>query len=282
MSYRSEETSQYSAQPVELYKFVHGLEAFCYTSADADFVYLGDTYLADAVSRSQIDQSNEDHAGSLDVSVPRESAIAALFVAYLPTTPVSVTVYRLHRGAADDVVTAFRGRVNSATFNENECKLFCAARSEVLARSIPIAVYQPQCNHVLYSQSRAYDLDGGTRAQTVGCGVSRDAFRVSIVASAAHDTTLVASGLGTKPDGWFTYGYVERVSDGDVRWITAHAGGSVELSYPFTNLTPGEALNAYPGCNGTEDTCLSKFNNVVNFGGFTRMPSKNPYTSSIQ
>lgn len=282
MSYKIEETSQYNAQPVELYKFVHGLESFCFTSGDTDFVYRGDTYVADAVSRSQIDQSQEDHAGSLEITVPRESAIAALFVAYLPTTPVSVTVYRLHRGSSADVVTAFQGRVNSATFNENECRLFCAARSEVLARTIPIAVYQPQCNHVLYSQSKSYDLEGGQRAQTVGCGVSKDAFRVVVSVSYADGQTLVAAGFGTKPDGWFTYGYVERASDGDVRWITSHTGGSVQLSYPFRDLAPGEALNAYPGCNGTEDTCRGKFGNVASFGGFTRMPSKNPYTSSIQ
>lgn len=282
MTYHSAETSQYNAQPVELYKFVHGLVSYCYTSGDVDFVYRGETYVADAVSRSQIDQSQEDHAGSLDITVPRESSVASLFIAYLPTTPVSVTVYRLHRGSANDVVTAFQGRVNSATFNENECRLFCAARSEVMARVIPVAVYQPQCNHVLYSQSKAFDLDGGSRAQTVGCGVSKDNYRVRVSVSYTDGDTLAAAGLGSKPDGWFTYGYIERVSDGDVRWITSHSGGVVTLSYPFQDLTPGEALNAFPGCNGTEATCRDKFANVVNFGGFTRMPSKNPYTSSIQ
>lgn len=281
ITYTDAESSLQDAQPVELYRFVHGLDSYCFTSADVPCVFKGETYEPEAISRSTIDQSQEDQAGSLEVSMPRECAVAALFIAYLPSVPVKLYVYRTHRNSPD-VVQTFQGTVVSATYTENECKLRCAANADILSRIIPIAIYQPQCNHVLFSTSNKYDLEGGTRAQNIGCNADKAAFRVPVQVYAVDELTVSGTGLGDKPEGWFAYGYVERVRDGDVRWITQHTGSSIELSYPFKDLGPGEVLYAYPGCDRLESTCRSKFNNVVHFGGFTRMPAKNPFTNSIQ
>lgn len=280
MSYASLETSQSNAQPVELFRFDYGLETYYYTSADKDLTYQGRLYTATAISRSQVDQSSEDQAGSLEVSLPRENPVSALFIEYLPIIPVSVTVYRLHRGDSG-VVSVFQGKVTSANFKENECKLRCAANADVLNRIIPIAVYQPQCNHTVFSQSRAYDLAGGSRAQSIGCNANRDAYRVAVTVQSVSGLVLSVSDAAYKPAGWFTYGYVER-ANGDVRWITGHSGSQLTLSYPFKDLAPGETLSAFPGCDGLEATCRNKFNNVINFSGFTRLPNKNPFSGSIQ
>lgn len=280
MSYASLETSQSSAQPVELFRFDYGLETYYYTSADKDFTYQGRLYTATPVSRSQVDQSQEDQAGSLEVSLPRENPVSALFIDYLPIIPVSVTIYRLHRGDSG-VVSVFQGKVTSATYTDNECKLRCAANADVLNRIIPIAVYQPQCNHTVFSQSQTYDMAGGNRAQTIGCNASREAYRFAVAVQGVSGLTLTASPLASKPDDWFTYGYVER-SNGEVRWITEHTGATLTLSYPFKGLNPGETVSVFPGCDGLESTCRNKFNNVLNFSGFTRLPSKNPFSSSIQ
>lgn len=280
MSYAALETSQNSAQPVELFRFDYGLESFYFTSADRDFVHLGRTYLAEALSRTQVDQSQEDQAGSLEVSIPRENPVAGLFIDYLPIVPVSLTVYRCHRGDGD-MVCVFQGKVTTATYRENECKLLCAANADVLNRIIPIAVYQPQCNHTVFSKSTRQDMAGGTRAQSIGCNLRREDFRVDGTAQASAGLVLTVPEAAAKPAGWFTYGYLER-ENGEVRWITAHNGSQLTLSYPLRDLAADEAISLYPGCDGLENTCRSKFNNVINFGGFTRMPAKNPFNNSIQ
>lgn len=280
MNYATSETSRYAAAPVELFRFDYGLSSYCYTSADRDQPHQGQLYKAAPLSRGQVDQSQEDQAGSLEVSIPRESPVAALFIDYLPVTPVSLTVYRLHRGGTD-TISLFRGTVTAATFSENECKLRCAANSDVTGRMIPIAVYQSQCNHVLFSTSRSYDLAGGNRAQSLGCNVSRDDHRATAAITAAQGVTLTVPALDSFPSGHFTYGYVERAS-GEVRWITAHNGDTITLNYPLRDLAPGERVSVFPGCDGSENTCRSKFNNTINFGGFTRLPQKNPFNSSIQ
>lgn len=42
--------------------------------------------------------------------------------------------------------------------------------------------------------------------------------------------------------------------------------------YPANN----DAVTLYPGCDGSRETCISKFNNYLNFGGHPFMPTSNP------
>ena len=49
----------------------------------------------------------------------------------------------------------------------------------------------------------------------------------------------------------------------------------------ITILTPallavGRVLATYPGCDGTWNTCINKFNNWKNYGGQPWIPIKNP------
>lgn len=38
------------------------------------------------------------------------------------------------------------------------------------------------------------------------------------------------------------------------------------------NIAASDAFSIYPGCDLLESTCIAKFNNIVNFGGFNYMP----------
>lgn len=42
--------------------------------------------------------------------------------------------------------------------------------------------------------------------------------------------------------------------------------------YPVNN----DAVTLYPGCDGSRETCISKFNNFLNFGGHPFLPTSNP------
>lgn len=41
---------------------------------------------------------------------------------------------------------------------------------------------------------------------------------------------------------------------------------------PIPGVVPGDSFNAWPGCSKTTQTCSTKFNNIVNFRGFPRVP----------
>lgn len=274
MSYAYLETSASGAAPIELFRFDHGLETFTFTSHDIDHDYDGYHYSSIAISRDEVDQSQEDTAGSLSIKLPANEAVAQLFMAYLPIVPVGVRVYRMHEGSAE-VVTVFAGTVSAASFEDASCTLTCEPLIGVLAKIVPTALYQPQCNHTLFSQS----VTG--LWQATGCTLKKENFKHSGVIEGISGTALVCSAFAEKPDGYFTYGFLEHPVTGETRWVVSHTGNTVVLVHPYSGLAVGDLVYAYPGCDGAEMTCRAKFNNIVNFSGFTRMPTKNPFNSSI-
>jgi uncharacterized phage protein (TIGR02218 family) len=69
------------------------------------------------------------------------------------------------------------------------------------------------------------------------------------------------------------------------RGIKSHQGTgtgtpSVEITYEIPNFpVGGDVLSLYPGCDHSMATCISKFNNLVNYGGFPYMTQKNPWSN---
>lgn len=278
--YNTLEVSRFSASPFELFHFEHGAVSYAYTSGDAAVSYSGRTYQPEALSRSEVDQSDEDWAGGITVTLPVDNPVAQLFAAYLPSSQVYLTVLRAHRSGTGYVV-AFAGTVASASFEEGACSLTCQPVGALLSKQVPTMLFQGQCSHALFSQTKYYGAGGVVTgsAQSVGCNVKREAYRVGAELSAVSGLTVKSPAFATKPDGWFTYGHIV-LPGGEVRFITAHTGDTLTLSYPI-NATAGVTIGAYPGCNGSESTCRTKFNNVINFNGHTRMPGRNPFTTAI-
>jgi uncharacterized phage protein (TIGR02218 family) len=264
MSYDSLEKSVYSGAPVELYRFTQGPKSWRYTSADSEQTYQGYAYRPEAISRGELDQSQEEQAGSLEVTLPRDNEVASLFIPYLPVEPIGVTLFRFHRGDSE-VVTIFVGKVASVAFIGSEARLVCQPVSEVLRRQIPSYMYQYQCNHALYSTA---------------CGINKASYKVQAIVSAVSGDTVTATAFGTKSSGWFNNGWLQR-SNGEVRFVIGHSGNTVTLMNPFSGLKAGESVDAYAGCDRTESVCASKFGNLVNHAGFSRIPTKNPFEAGL-
>ena len=51
---------------------------------------------------------------------------------------------------------------------------------------------------------------------------------------------------------------------------------AVKAPYP---MQPGDTFDIFPGCDGQFSTCVSKFNNAVNFRGFTDVPGSDSLLS---
>jgi len=126
-------------------------------------------------------------------------------------------------------------------------------------------IYQKRCDADLYDArckvERAYLIQIGT-VVTVG---SRGLFTVS--------------GL-TGADGWFDGGVVGWLTGENAglemeikRWTNSPDTVELHLPMPF-NVQVGDTFETAPGCDLRIETCLSKFNNVVNFRGFPHMPTR--------
>jgi uncharacterized phage protein (TIGR02218 family) len=260
MTYDAREKSRYSGRPVECYRFTQGVNQYLYTSADQPITLASGTYNPEIISRTPLDQSAEQSAGNSQVSLPRDNAVAKLFIAYLPISPVALTIFRVHF-ADGEVKTIFTGKITTSLFQGAQATLTAAPISAVFKKQIPGTVYQSQCNHALYSP---------------GCTVDKNSFKVAGVITVVSGADVQAAAFASKPDGWFNNGWLER-SNGDVRFIMNHVGSTLSLMSVFPGLAASETLKAYAGCQRTEAICASKFSNLVNFLGFTRIPTKNPY-----
>lgn len=264
MTIDASESGTYTGAPLEVYRFMHAGAVYRFTGADENVIVAGETYEPILISRDEVDQSNEDWAGSVTVTVARDNPVSLLFVPYLPIEPVGLFVYRRHRGETD-FVPIFVGKVSSAAWEGSEAMLTCMPVGEALRRSTPGLAYQVPCNHCIYTNA---------------CGVNKELFKVSGAVSAISGETITAAAFATKPDGWFTTGFVQR-ANGDMRFIVSHSGPTVTLMSPFPDLHISEILPAYAGCDRTELTCETKFNNLPNHLGWARIPTLNPYNTDI-
>jgi len=271
MTYDEYEISPESGRPVELFVFTIAGSTYRYTSAEDDVVVDSDTYEATAISRGNSGDGAAKRDGSFEIELPASNEVAQLYVNIIPGARVRIEVTRYHRDdtPTPDLVEIFSGFVEAVDFIDDGYKAKMRARSALagLSRMMPRYGYQSQCNHVLF------DAD---------CKISEtaSAYRLLDTIVTSADTrflTIAAAALFV--DGWFTGGFVEEAGSTDFRLVLSHVGDQIEMMLPFveTPLT----VTLYAGCAHTVGVCKSKFDNVINYGGFAWVPTRNPFESGI-
>lgn len=267
MTYDAYQTSQYGGEPMTLFRFAGGeSRLWLYTSERTAVMRGSEVYVPEAIRHSDLEQNVGEAPSAFEITVPSTSDIAQQFKAFLPAEPITIIVYSRHRPDTD-YVPIFVGECASGAFdNDGVATIQCQPLAYKLERNVPWPTYCATCNWALYS---------------IGCGVSRDAFKTETVVTAGSGFEIKAAAFDTFEDGWFNAGFVVRQSTGEVRWVVAHVGDTLTLVSPFPNFALGELVIAYAGCDGLESTCNSKFNNLPRFAGFPDVPSKNPYRDNI-
>jgi len=273
MSYGSFETSTESGQPVEVYKFVLGSLSFYYTSAE-DTVTLGiQSYTPNGTKRDKVTAGAENRQTQFSVTMPTSDPLVQLFIGSIPSVRLRMTVYRFHR---NDTPTPgqslqFDGFVQSFEFSQNmeATKLVALPIIAGQGRQIPRRNCDASCDHVHYDPT------------TCKVDSTNSAFRASnyLVTSQVGNVLTIAGLSPTYPDGWFDGGLVQVVGSSDVRLALAQVGNAITLLLPFG--TAPTHVTALAGCAHNIQICKSKFNNVLNFGGFAFVPTVNPYKSGI-
>ncbi len=124
---------------------------------------------------------------------------------------------------------------------------------------MPRNVYSPACQHVLYDSGCTLIKSAFGTAGTVG------AFSTARVINWASATAGFAQGSVL-----FSGGVNAGVS-ANIKGVTPGLG--FEVSYPLPNApSTGDAFTAYFGCDHTQATCTTKFNNLANFRRFPFIP----------
>lgn len=282
MTYAAYEDSVHAGSAIFLFEFTQNAQTWRYTARAANITALGHTWEAAPVEVSGLEQTNELNKNTVSLTFPVDHPFAALFLAYSQESVTSVTIRRGHHGDPDgEFAVHWKGRVASSDATGNKIKLDCESIFTSLRRPGLRARYQRTCRHVLYGS---------------GCGIDKAAHATEAPAGSVNGTVLTCAAAAAQADGWYTGGMVG-TPDGGLRFVLRHVGASLLLSRPvspavahdiansgygmnYGNLYGGVPVTLYPGCDHSRATCISKFNNRPNYGGFDDIPSKNPMGGS--
>lgn len=262
---------------VELYRFTSGDRVWTYTATEAPQSHNGETYAPVAVGRSEIQARNELSKANLDIRVDAATDFARYLMTKYLEQIVGLTLFEKN-GATFD--TIWKGRLANVKPGTAEVTLSFESIFTSLRRPGLRARYQRPCRHALYGR---------------GCGLNKDDFAIPGRLGAMSGDTIQVYEAAGYPNGYFSGGMVE-APDGTLRFILGHLGDTLTLSRPHDSLIElraqagwgvsyggqygGVKVILYPGCDRMKETCLSKFNNLANFGGFPYIPSKNPFGGS--
>jgi len=271
MSYLSLDLSIQGGNPVFLYEFVQGARVWRYNSSSKEIIWGGQSWSANNLSHSEISQTGEMSKDGLTLSFPMTDSFAKEFLGYAADIVTSVTIRRGHINDGEFIVH-WRGRVIAGKASKKTISIECESIFTSLRRPGLRARYQRNCRHALYSAQ---------------CGVIKASYAVAGTVSAISQNNVTIAEAAAYADGWFTGGYAT-YTDGSMRMIVSHVGSDIQLSKYISKVnqdfgTPGFGaviLTIYPGCDRLKTTCITKFNNVDNFGGFPWIPLKNPFGGS--
>ncbi len=286
MTFEAFETSNEAGQPIELYKFTAGTLIFRFTSAEDEIVVgitapanIQGTYESIPIKRSRIQTSaNASRTDGIQVEMPSSTAFAQRYINIVPGVRTQLEIFRFHRGdtPTPEFVTAFKGDVQTVAFTQQArlatMQVHSIARAK--SRALPRFTYQGPCNHMLYDK----------RCKILETDPAFEKF-LTVAAIDTTQTVLTVTGAGgfSPAADFFVSGFLE--FDDDFRTVVAQGGvGNEDLTMlvPFIVSPVGQTIRALAGCKLRLVTdCLSKFANVVNFGGFPYVPKKNPFTSGV-
>jgi hypothetical protein len=142
------------------------------------------------------------------------------------------------------------------------CVIKCATGAQYLTTQMPRNLYQAGCSHTLFD---------------AGCTLSQATFTKSGTVTGVTNTGNFNTSL-TDADGYYNLGVMKWTSgnnqgfSGTVRQY-AHANGNVQVVLPFPfAVQNGDAFTVYPGCDHTQATCQTKFNNIPHFKAYPFVP----------
>lgn len=276
------ETSREESRPVDLYRFDYGPEIFRFCNTEDPVTFGGATYTPLEIRRgSPTVNPREQRSQKIVLEAPSGERPFADFASIQPARKLEVTITRIQLDETQFGLGSpqpsplypspelpiiphvgfiiFDGYITSVAFEGRTCKIDCNPDTEQFNREVPRYKYQSLCNHVLYDSQ---------------CAVDRNLFKQSGLVNGVDGNTISVGGFTGSA---YTGGYVQNASGTDFRMIIQHSADVFTLLLPFATDPLGSTVTAFQGCDHSVATCKAKFNNVVNFGGFPFIPTKNPF-----
>lgn len=261
MEYNDLEFSVDSAAPIEFYTFAYQDQVRRYCTATYPIDKNGFTFEPEALSRGSTEVTSDMNRQPIKITTHKNFEPAILFIQGIVHFPMTVMIQRGFEATLTPEYQAllFKGRVVNASFTDYEVTLQCDPVTTSLQRPGLRKTYEPSCVHSLYSP--------------YSCKVDK-ANHEHIDTIVSHVNGKVLTLINVYADDYFTGGFIN--IEGAMYLISTSTGNTLTLSR-FAKFAGTPAVKVYPGCMHNRRDCHVKFNNIANFGGFSWMPTKNPF-----
>lgn len=265
MSFADKEQSNFGGQPVGLYEFSTGGKVWRYCSDVEDQVVGGVTYKGLSASDGGTTQSGDAQNDDMVITLPRNVDFARLFRGTPPSEEIWATIRRMQRGD-DEAPIHWIGTVSSVKdVGNTKVEVTCHMLTASFNRTGLRLAWGRQCPHALYDRN---------------CRADKAAFAIALQIESLTGNSVSSASIGTLPSGWLSNGFFEwEIEDGlmDRRPIENHSGSIFTVLGLTDGLNVGDWITVYPGCNRTTSHCVSKFDNLTNYGGIPALPGKSPF-----
>nr|DAP03963.1 MAG TPA: minor tail protein [Caudoviricetes sp.] len=269
MSFISQETGDNTSSPVECYVFEMSDATYYYTSSASEEVRIGgQKYTQMAIKRSSIKDNSDPFKSSIQLEFPINTRLGKALIQDGIVGVLNVIVRRFHASdSKGEVRTLWRGRATGYSVSGVLVTLSCESAFSSLTREGLRARFTRECRFELYGSM---------------CRAPKNAFSRTVYPTRVEDGgfTLIIPGFAGQND-LYTQGTLVR-PDGISLFVVEQKGERFQLSRRVRpDTVVGKMLTASYGCDKTLNTCINKFNNSSNFGGFPYIPEKSPYEGGI-
>lgn len=234
-----------------------------FTSFDKNIVIGGVTYLADGAfqasgiqNRAALSTDNLDIVGLLDSATISETDLRAGLYDHARVDVYSCNWADLTQGT----VQLRRGWLGQVKLNGGKYQAELRGLHDLLQRPFG-KVYSPECRHALGDS---------------GCKINLAAQTVTGSVSTITDAARFTDASRGEVDNLFDYGLLTWTSGanaGLAMEVKSFIAKQFTLWLPMPNaIAVGNTYSVYKGCDKRFTTCQTKFNNVLNFGGFPTLP----------
>lgn len=270
MTYAAQEASLQNGQPVELYEFKQGVSTWRFANSEFAQTKGGQPFVPWEVKRSGVKTDTDIFKNSLTLQVPASDEFAQQFIGFSPDQTTTLTVYRGHTtdGATIDWSVYWKGRILRGSASGVTVSLECEPIYTSLQRPGLRAKFEYTCRHAVYDRGCTLDKETKRFAGNVsGNAADAGGLKVTVPGASALGATYFVGGMLIGPDNI-------------ARFIVAQTGDVLTLRRTYLESRSGDAVRLYPGCDGAFQTCIQKFNNLPNYGGFPWIPTRNPFDGS--
>lgn len=267
------EASAYRGGTITLYRFqVDETKFFRYTDSEKDYTYDEEVFTAIPISSGDVTSTTLLDANPYEINVPKTCDLAEFLKGYPPSYVMRAEVFLLHpEMAANDRRRVFVGKLIGISTKGAEAVILADTMDSSFRNPGLRRTYQRQCPHVLYGPQ---------------CHAVKVALPLVVLPLSAGLNTLALDGfpiednpdfyIGGQAEWVVPFGRVVRNIIGAYRDVSTIR---LSLAGPADTAEIGGSVSIYRGCERTEASCTTRFNNILNYGGQPWIPLKNPIQS---